>query len=87
MRPELKHGPDMLNYRRYPLKNIPEQHHAWLKTADAGRLRRGDGQPARRAFPFAAGVDLGSGNPNLAGYAVIGDETAKYLAKLLRERK
>jgi len=26
-------------------------------------------------------------HPNPAGYAVIGDETAKYLAKLLRERK
>ena len=29
----------------------------------------------------------GHRHPNLAGYHVIGDETAKYLAKLLREKK
>lgn len=29
----------------------------------------------------------GDRHPNLAGYNVIADETAKYLAKLLREKK
>ncbi len=29
----------------------------------------------------------GDRHPNLAGYNVIADETAKYLAKLLRENK
>ena len=34
----------------------------------------------------AVGVN-GDRHPNLAGYNVIADETAKYLAELLREKK
>ena len=30
-RAELMHGPDMLNYRRYPLEKIPERHREWVK--------------------------------------------------------
>jgi lysophospholipase L1-like esterase len=30
-RAELTHGPNMLNYRRYPLEKIPERHREWVK--------------------------------------------------------
>lgn len=83
---ELKHGPDMLNYRRYPLKNIPEQHHAWLKPyvqSDSVVVMDNRLDAYFRTLPNWTS----DRHPNLAGYAVIGDETAKYLAQLLRERK
>jgi len=83
---ELKHGPDMLNYRRYPLKNIPEQHHAWLKPAVQGDSVVVMDNRLDAHFRSLPGWTADR-HPNLAGYAVIGDETAKYLAKLLRERK
>lgn len=83
---ELKHGPNMLNYRRYFLKNIPAEHHAWLApyaTGDSVVVMD------NRFDAHFGHLDnwYGDRHPNLAGYAVIGDETAKYLAKLLRERK
>jgi lysophospholipase L1-like esterase len=83
---ELKKGPNMLNYRRYFLKNIPAEHHAWLTPYASG-----DSVVVmdNRFDAHFGHLDnwYGDRHPNLAGYAVIGDETAKYLAKLLRERK
>ena len=83
---ELLKGPNMLNYRRYPLAKVPEQYHKLV-------------QP----FVHAASVEVmaneldavlgelpgwyGDRHPNLAGYNVIADETAKYLSQLLRQKK
>ena len=83
---ELEKGFNMLNYRRYPLVKIPEQYHALVKP-----------------FVYGSGVEVmaneldailghlpgwyGDRHPNLAGYNVVADESAKYLAKLLREKK
>ncbi|MCA9123699.1 MAG: SGNH/GDSL hydrolase family protein [Planctomycetaceae bacterium] len=82
---ELDKGYNMLNYRRYPLANIPEQFHELVMP-----------------FVNGAGVEVmsneldailghlpgwyGDRHPNLAGYNVIADETAKYLSHLIREK-
>jgi lysophospholipase L1-like esterase len=83
---ELEHGPDMLNYRRYPLDKIPEKHREWVKP-----FVLNDSVVVMDNRLDAHFRDLrgwtGDRHPNLAGYHVIGDETAKYLAKLIRERK
>jgi lysophospholipase L1-like esterase len=83
---ELKHGPNMLSYRRLGRDKIPAKYHALLpaeseksksvvlldNTLDA-HLRDVPGWFADR-------------HPNLAGYQVIGSEAAKFLAPLIRER-
>lgn len=83
---ELKKGPNMLNYRRYPLAKVPEKYHALVKPFVSGD----------RVVVMANELDPILGDlpgwyrdrhPNLAGYNVIADETAKYLAKQLREKK
>lgn len=83
---ELEKGPNMLNYRRFPFEKVPEKFHELVKLfVDGGRV-----------VVMANELDgiLGhlpgwynDRHPNLAGYNVIADETAKYLAKLIRERK
>ena len=82
---ELEKGPNMLNYRRYPLNKVPEKYHEFVKP-----LVRGDRVVVMSNELDAILGDLpgwyGDRHPNLAGYNVIGDETAKYLAKLLREK-
>jgi len=82
----LENGPNMLNYRRYPVKNIPEKYHEWIAPRVQGdRLIVMDNE-----FDAIFG-DLpgwyGDRHPNLAGYNVIAVETVKYLLPLLRERK
>lgn len=82
---ELTHGANMLNYRRYALDRIPEQHREWVKPFVQGGSvvvmdNRLDAQ-----FRDLPGW-FGDRHPNLAGYHVIGDETAKFLAKHIRER-
>ena len=85
---ELKRGPDMLNYRRFPLAKIPE------KLRDLAGLYLTEGQD-----PSVVVLDnrldahfgnlpgwFGDRHPNLAGYHVIADETAKFLAPLIRAR-
>jgi lysophospholipase L1-like esterase len=85
---ELKRGPDMLNYRRFPLDKIPENRRNFVKPFVV------DSNP-----PTVEVLDnrldahfgnlpgwFGDRHPNLAGYHVIGDETARYLAPLIRER-
>jgi lysophospholipase L1-like esterase len=85
-RAELAHGPDMLNYRRYPLEKIPERHRGWVKP-----FVRGDRVAVMDNRLDAHFRDLpgwfGDRHPNLAGYHVIGDESARFLARLIRERK
>lgn len=85
---ELKRGPDMLNYRRYPLEKIPENRREFVKPF----LSPGD-RPMVEVLDNrldAHFADLpgwfGDRHPNLAGYHVIGDETAKFLAPLIREK-
>jgi lysophospholipase L1-like esterase len=82
---ELLKGPNMLNYRRYPLDKIPKQYHDLVKPFVNG--------PSVEVMSNELDAILGSlpgwyrdRHPNLAGYNVIADETAKYLAKLLREK-
>lgn len=83
---ELMKGPNMLNYRRYPLAKIPEQYHDLVKPFVNGS---GVEVMANELDPILGHLPgwYGDRHPNLAGYNVIADETAKYLAKLLRAKK
>ena len=85
---ELKKGPDMLNYRRYSLSKIPEKLRPFatpyiVPGADPQVVvmdNRLDG-----IFCHLPGW-TGDRHPNLAGYNVIADETAKWLAPVIRAR-
>ena len=85
---ELKRGPDMLNYRRFPLEKIPENRRAFVKPFVA------PGNPALvEVLDNRLDAHFGDlpgwfsdRHPNLAGYHVIGDETAKFLVPLLRKK-
>ncbi len=82
---ELEKGPNMLNYRRYPLEKIPEAHREWLAPrVHGGRVEIMDNE-FDALFGHLPGW-FGDRHPNLAGYNVIADETAKYLAELIRMR-
>ncbi len=82
-------GPNMLNYRRYPLARIPENLHEVAKPyTNEGR---GDSTVVvldNRLDAHFGHLDgwFGDRHPNLAGYRVIADETAKFLAPIIRER-
>ena len=83
---ELQKGPNMLNYRRYPLAKIPKQYHNLVKPFANGpsvEVMANELDPILGKLPGW----YGDRHPNLAGYNVIADETARYLAKLLREKK
>lgn len=85
---ELKQGPNMLNYRRYPLDKIPENRRAFVKPFVVGSDNPGVEVLDNRLdahFGHLPGW-FGDRHPNLAGYHVIGDETAKYLAPLIRAK-
>jgi lysophospholipase L1-like esterase len=85
---ELKAGPNMLNYRRYPLDRIPEAQRGLTKGFVAGdppKVEVLDNQLDAHFGKLPKWFD--DRHPNMAGYHVIGDETAKYLAKLMREKK
>lgn len=85
---ELKKGTNMLNYRRFPLSKIPEKYRDFVKPfVMEGKT------------PFVVVLDnrldahfgnlpgwFGDRHPNLAGYHVIGDETAKFLAPMIRAK-
>ncbi|MCP5559942.1 MAG: isochorismatase family protein [Verrucomicrobiaceae bacterium] len=86
---ELKKGPNMLNYRRYAVSKLPEN----LKALATPYILPG-------ANPEIAVLDnrldglfghlpgwTGDRHPNQAGYYVIADETAKWLAPVIRARK
>ena len=85
---ELKRGPDMLNYRRFPLSKIPE------KLRDLARPYVMEGKdPAVVVLDNRLDAHFGDlpgwfgdRHPNLAGYHVIADETAKFLAPLIRAK-
>jgi len=83
---ELTKGPNMLNYRRYPLAKVPEQYHALVKPFVNGSSVVVMANELDAILGHLPGW-YGDRHPNLAGYNVIAVETAKYLAKLLREKK
>jgi len=83
-------GPNMLNYRRFPLAKIPEK----LRELAKPYVSKGTGGAAMVEV-LDNRLDAHFGNlegwfsdrhPNLAGYRVIGDETAKFLAPIMRKR-
>jgi len=87
---ELKKNPDGLNYRRFPLSKIPEKLRPLATpyvVPEGTELKvvvmdnRLDG-----LFGHLPGW-AGDRHPNLAGYNVIADETAKWLAPVIRARK
>jgi lysophospholipase L1-like esterase/nicotinamidase-related amidase len=83
---ELKKAPDMLNYRRYALSKIPENLRPfatpYVQPGAAPQVvvldNRLDG-----IFGHLPGWTRDR-HPNLAGYNVIADETAKWLAPVIR---
>lgn len=83
---ELKRGPDMLNYRRFPLEKIPENRREFVKPfiVNGNSVEVLDNRLDAH-FGHLPGW-FGDRHPNLAGYHVIGDETAKFLAPLMRTK-
>jgi lysophospholipase L1-like esterase len=84
-----KQGPNALNYRRFPKEKIPEDRQELVKPflLKHGATERVVVMDNRLDAHFADLPDWFSDrHPNLAGYHVIGDETAKYLAKMIREK-
>jgi lysophospholipase L1-like esterase len=85
---ELKRGPDMLNYRRFPLEKIPENRREFVKSfivPGANPTVEVLDNRLDAHFGHLPGW-FGDRHPNLAGYHLIGDETAKFLAPLIREK-
>lgn len=86
---ELKKNPDGLNYRRFSLSKIPENLRPLATPYVAPGTEpqvvvmdnRLDG-----LFGHLPGW-AGDRHPNLAGYNVIADETAKWLAPIIRKRR
>ncbi len=82
----LKHGPNMLSYRRMALTAIPEKYRALLPV---------DAIKGETVYVMDNLLDVHMAtvpdwfkdrHPNLAGYQVIGTQLAGYLAPRLRER-
>ena len=83
---ELSHGQNMLNYRRASLDRIPEPHRTWVQPFVLGGSVVVMDNQLDAHFRDLPGW-FGDRHPNLAGYHVIGDETAKHLAKLIKDKK
>ncbi len=83
---ELEKGFNMLNYRRYPLEKIPAKYHELVKPFVHGPSVEVMGNELDGVLGHLPGW-TGDRHPNLAGYNVIADETAKYLAPMLRGAK
>ncbi|MCC7424879.1 MAG: SGNH/GDSL hydrolase family protein [Planctomycetaceae bacterium] len=82
---ELGHGVNLLNYRRYPLSKIPETKHEFVKPFVRGGSVVVMDNRLDAHFRDLPGW-FGDRHPNLAGYHVIGDETAKFLAARIRAK-
>lgn len=83
---ELEKGHNMLNYRRYPVEKVPEKFLPLVKPyVRGGKVVVMDNELDGILGHLPGWT--GDRHPNLAGYNVIADETAKYLAMLLREKK
>jgi lysophospholipase L1-like esterase len=85
---ELKRGPDMLNYRRFPLEKIPENRREFVKSFIVPGAKPTVEVMDNRLDAHFGNLPgwFGDRHPNLAGYHVIGDETAKFLTPLIREK-
>ena len=84
---ELEQGPNMLNYRRFPLASIPENRREFVKPFVAEGTQTVEVLDNRLDAHFGELPGwFGDRHPNLAGYHVIGDETAKYLAPVMRAK-
>ena len=83
-------GPNMLNYRRFPLAKIPAKFHELAKpyvVEQKGRAPYVVVLDNRLDAHFGSlGGWFGDRHPNLAGYRVIADETVKFLAPIMRAR-
>ncbi len=81
-------GPNMLNYRRFPLAKIPEKLREVAKpyvTEEKGRAPTVEVLDNRLDAHFGNLEGWFSDrHPNLAGYRVIADETARSLAPIIR---
>ena len=82
---ELTKGPNMLNYRRYPVGNVPQQFHTLVKPYVFGDRVEVMDNELDAILGHLPGW-YSDHHPNLAGYNVIANETAKYLTPLLRAR-
>ena len=85
---ELQKGPNMLNYRRFPLAKVPPHLQALAKPylfpgADPHVVVLDNRLDAH--FGELPGW-YGDRHPNLAGYHVIASETAKFLAPIIRSK-
>ncbi|WP_339911335.1 nitrilase-related carbon-nitrogen hydrolase [Symmachiella dynata] len=78
-------GPQALTYRRVPLKNVPEKYHLLIRPAIYGQQVIAMGNRYDAHLKDVPGW-FSDRHPNLAGYHVIGDETAKFLAPLIKKR-
>lgn len=81
---ELDKGPNMLNYRRFRLKNVPEQFHKLVEPYvhnDSVVVMDNELDSILGDLPGW----YSDRHPNLAGYNVIADETANWLAKKLKK--
>jgi len=81
---ELEKGYNMLNYRRYPLAKIPKEHHELVKPFVHGPSVEVMSNELDGILGHLPGW-TGDRHPNLAGYNVIADETARYLAERIRK--
>jgi lysophospholipase L1-like esterase len=82
---ELKFGPNMLRYRRVPVKQIPDRLKPLVEGCLVGDTVVVLDNRLDAHFREVPGW-FRDQHPNLAGYHVIGDETARFLAPLIRER-
>lgn len=82
---ELAHGANMLNYRRYPLDKIPEAQREWVKPFVRDNVVTLMDNRLDAHFRDLPGW-FSDRHPNLAGYHVISDETAKFLAPRIRDK-
>lgn len=83
---ELKHGPNMLTYRRVSLEKVPAKYRELLP---AGAMKGGSVVVLDNMLDVHLRDVPGwfaDRHPNLAGYHVIGDEAARFLTPLLRAR-
>jgi lysophospholipase L1-like esterase/nicotinamidase-related amidase len=85
---ELRKGPNMLNYRRYPLAKVPEE----LRPLAEPYVRK-VGEPHVVVLDNRLDAHFGhlpgwyaDRHPNLAGYQVIASETVRFLAELIRKK-
>jgi lysophospholipase L1-like esterase len=83
---ELRHAPHMLTYRRVKLDKVPAKYRPLLP---AGSVKGDDVVVLDNQLDAHLRDVPGwfaDRHPNLAGYHVLGDEAARFLAPLIRER-